>query len=68
MKSKTMLAFLLLSPCLLCGCGQTDNSYYIDHSVDMRVREIGLENTTELEMLDKERSAVVGISVDLGTA
>ncbi len=66
MKSKIVLAFLLLSPCILCGCMGSDNSYYIDRSVDMRVREITLDGTDELEMLDKARSAVVGISVDLG--
>ncbi len=67
MKSKIVLAFLMLTPCLLCGCGESDNSYYIDKSVDMRVREVTLEGSDELEMLDKARSAVVGISVDLGT-
>jgi len=51
MKSKIVLAFLLLSPCILCGCMGSDNSYYIDRSVDMRVREITLDGTDELEML-----------------
>lgn len=65
-KPKNLLAFLLLSPAILCcGCGQNPNSPYIDTTVDMSVREISLENTDEIEMLDKARSAVVGISVDL---
>ncbi len=59
-----MLAFLLLSPLLLTGC-TTSNNAILDDSVDMSVREINMTNTSQLEMLDKARSAVVGISVDL---
>lgn len=63
-KPKHALAFLLtgLSLCC-CGCGQAPASF--DPSVDMSVREINLDSVSELDMLDKARSAVVGISVDL---
>lgn len=66
-KSKTLVAFLLLgTSALFCGCTTNPNkAEYIDKTVDMRVREISLDNTDEIEMLDKARSAVVGISVDL---
>lgn len=64
MHCKNYLAFFMLAPCfLLGGCGMGNQN--VDKSVDMTSREINLDNTSELEMLDTARSAVVGISVDL---
>lgn len=62
--SKYILVFLALC-CALTFPACTQKPSYIDPTVDMRVREINMDNTDELEMLDKARSAVVGISVDL---
>jgi len=51
--------FMLLIPLILTGCSSANNS-----KVDMSVREISLTTDT-YDMLDKARSAVVGIAVEL---
>ncbi len=65
MKRHLLAIFLL--PTLACGgCLFKDNSTQKpDLSVDMTVREVSLSNMDEIEMLDKARSAVVGISMDV---
>ena len=59
------LAFAFLMPLTLSGCSlQTEVA---DPSVDMSIRQITTgENTPATEMLNEARSAVVGVSVELG--
>lgn len=60
------LSFLLCVTFVCGGCSNTTPAkQHADPSVDMQVREITIENEDEINMLDKARSAVVGIAVDL---
>lgn len=66
MKKKHLTFFIL--PLIFCvGCAHNSSGMRRDLSVDMSVREISAKSNSEiLSTLNEARSAVVGISVDLG--